>query len=459
MIRNLSVLLLVFIFGLLNLTPLIASAKNWHEEGSSDRNFSNGINVSNDTNISNDANVSSDTNVSYDENQTDSPITDVTSDGSACCCPKGPIGLILDKNYSPYVGGSGLISLWRIYMSLDDYFFPNSEGDTNAYTMLARTCKLTLEDLAVSAGMVTQHEIFGHGWRAREFNLPVFAYSVQPYRGYTEFSKTKFNLLTPSEKIAFIAGGMEATGILAKQLRDRWLETKSIDEREGHFYLITSLDQTLYVMRTKQNTTGFYENDVQAYVQQVNNWYGRTVLTPQRLRSSGLIDLLDPYLWFSLFGLGHYIFDGTQCFEYPMLPIGDYQYLPGFRLALAPYGPEYQLINYIRGPDYTLQATLRYGNTGGKNSGGLILEMARLWAVDCLSVDGRLDMWSQPKLFVATADQARRTFGGAASLFVRYRLFNNFEIMGQAGYKTKGYIPGESLRRGPILRAGFFIRM
>lgn len=395
----------------------------------------------------------------YSSNVTSNVTSNITSDNTSCCCPRGPIGIILDQNFSPVVGSSGLISIWRTYMSLDDYLYPNTEGDTSCMMMLGRLGKLSLEDIAVSTGMVTQHEIFGHGWRAREFDLSVFKYSIRPYSGYTVFSLTQFNQLSPSERISFIAGGMEATGILAKQLRNRWLETKSIDEREGHFYLVTSLDQTLYVMKTKPSSNGPYGNDVQAYVQQLNNWFGRPVLTPRSLRNRELFDLFDPYVWFSLYGMGHYIIDGSQCFEYPMIPIGDYQYLPGFRIALAPYGPEYQFINYIRALDYTMQATFRYGNTGGKNSEGLILEMTRLWDANCFSIDGRFDIWSQPKLFVPTAQQAARKFGGAASLFARYRILNNFELMGQLGYKMKGYMPGEALKRGAILRAGFFVHL
>lgn len=382
-----------------------------------------------------------------------------TSDGSTPCCPKGAIGIILDKDFSPLVGSAGLISVWRAYMSLDDHLYPSSQGDTSGYMMLGRLGKLALEDVALSTGMVTQHEIFGHGWRAREFNIPVFKYLVRPYSGYTEFQLNKYNQLSPSERIAFTAGGMEADGILAKQLRNRWLDTKSIDEREGHFYLITALDQTLYVMNTRQAGNVDYEDDVQAYVQQLNNWFGKPVLNQRKLRHKERVDFLDPYLWYSLYSMGHYLLDGTQCFEYPMIPIGDYQYLPGFRLALAPYGPEYQFINYVRAPDCTLQITLRYSNTGGKNSQGLILETTRLWTADCLSFDGRFDMWCQPELFTQQAHQATRDVGGAASVVARYRIVNNFELMGQLGYKSTGYMPGEALRRGPIVRAGFFVHL
>lgn len=387
-------------------------------------------------------------------------VSDATPETLSSCCPKGPIGLVIDKDYSPEMGGSGLISIWRSYMALDDYLWPSTQGDTSAYMMLARLGKLGLENVVLSTGMITQHEVFGHGWRAREFNLPIYRYGIRPYSGYTVFSLTKYLQLSPSERIAFVTGGMEADGLLAKQLRDRWLETKFIDEREGQFYLVTALDQTLYVLNNrKEKTFNDGGNDVQAYLREINNWYGHTVLTDKQLRRKEMIDFLDPYMWYSLYSMGHYVIDGTPCFDYPMIPIGSVQYLPGFRIALAPYGPEYQFINYIRALDYTLQATLRYGNTGGKNSEGLTIEMTKLWADNCLSIDGRADVWSQPQMFISTSHLAPRKSGAALSLIGRFRIINNFELMGQLGYKTTGYMPGEALKRGPILRAGFFVHL
>lgn len=376
------------------------------------------------------------------------------------CCPKGTVGVILDRYFSPVTGASALNSILYSYISLDDYLFPSTEGDRNAYMMLGRFGKLVLENLLFTTGMVAQHEIFGHGWRAREFNLKVYEYSVRPWGGYTVFSASQFNRLPLQKQIAVTAGGVEATGVLAKILRDRFLENKSLDEREAHFYILNNMDQTLYILGTRHEKTFSTDNDIQAYVQEVNQWFNRPVLTTDKLRKQVLVDFLDPYFWYSLYGLGAYIFQGTQCFEYPMIPIGDYHYLPGMRLALTPYGTEYQFRNYLRGCDHTYQATLRYGNTGGKTSGGLILEATRLWVDNCLSFDGRVDLWVQPKLFTPSAATANRQLGGALSLTAHYRIVPNFELRGQLGYKTKGYMPGgEGLKNGILARIGFFVHL
>lgn len=380
-------------------------------------------------------------------------------DSSNGCKPIGLIGLIFDEDFSPVTGGSFFISVLRGYMLLDDYLFPNTEGDTNAYMILGRLAKFAIEGTVLNTMMVAEHEIFGHGWRAREFDVPIFAYRIRPFSGYTILSSSAVNQLLFTEQAAISTGGMEANSILAKQIRNHWLPCQALDEREGLLYILTSMDQTHYVIKTGSSSVNTFSdgNDVIHYVNEVNNWYQRQVLTRQELRSKAWIDFLDPYLWYSAYSVGRFVYNGTQCLQYPMIPICDYKYLPGMRLALAPYGPEYQLINYIisNDLDFILQATLRYGHTGDKKSAGITLERSCMWCAGDLMFDGRLDVWAQPKVLVAYSDQASRRFGAALSVTGHYRIINCLEIMAQAGYKMSGYMPGEALKRGAILRIGF----
>ena len=373
-----------------------------------------------------------------------------------------PIKFILDRYFSPIDGAYALNSALRGYMMIDDSLLPSSEGVTELTMVLGRIGKYLLEGVLFQWGMVAQHEIFGHGFRAREFHLQNIQYRVTPWSGFTSVNYAKYLRLSPSQKIAVSAGGVEATYILARELRNDWLERNCMDEREAHVYLQNALDQTQYVLSTRNRRRwpwGSDEHDILRYINQVNRWYGKTVLTGANLRRKILMDFLDPYIFFSLYSVGHYFVDGTQGFEYPMIPLGPYRYLPGFRISLAPYGPEYQLINYLQGCDQIIQATIRYGNNAHRQSYGLILDVRQLWTSELLSIDGRLDLWRQPKLFTRRAFQASNEFGGALSFFARYRVNNCLEFIGQIGYKSTGYMPGEELKHSPILRAGFAVHM
>lgn len=376
------------------------------------------------------------------------------------CAGHEPVGLIFDHTFSAVVGAEAIITAYRGYELLDDWIAPSTAGDSSSTIIAGRSTKAIFELLLSTTSMITQHEIFGHGARAREFHLPAH-YNVGVFSGATYFNFTKYNQLSPSEKITFIAGGMEGTNILSRQLRGRWLRSGAIDSREASLYFATSfLDETRYIQSTRRfrDRTFSMGHDVVAYVNELNTWNPRHPLTTHQLRRQGLVNYLDPYLYYSLFSIGQYIVDGCQMFEYPMIAIGQYKYLPMMRLLLAPYGPEYQLVNYIKGPERNYIATFRYGNTGRQHSSALALDVTDLLSSDLLFIDGKMELWNQPKLYTAQSSY-REKFGAAASLVARYRVIRQLDILGQVGYKTTGYMPGEELKHAPILRIGFLLNM
>ena len=380
------------------------------------------------------------------------------SDYSEPVASKQPVGLMFDRYFSSTFGSSLMISINRGYQLLDDTLIPSTEGDTSLAMMAGRFGNLLfIQGTVVGLQTITQHEVFGHGFRAREFHVPVISYRVTPWSGRTTFDANKYNQLSQSEKMAFVTGGMEANSILAKEVRSGWLESQTIDSREAHLYLFSSFDQTEYILDTKRKGDKTFSSghDVMNYINGINQWYQKPVLTPHKLRQRAIIDFLDPYLFYSFYSLGQYVVEGNHTWEYPMISIGEYRYLPLMRTALAPYGSEYQLINLIKSPEYVIQATLRYGNTGGRHSSGLGIEVANLFTSDLLRLDGKADLWNQPKLFVQNAAAAKSKMGGALSVIGRYRVVDKIDLVGQAGYKTTGFMQGEALKHSPILRVGF----
>ena len=387
------------------------------------------------------------------------PELSINGDCQSCPIPREPVGLLVDRYFSPYTGAEANILLMRGYELLDDAWLPSTEGDNSFGLICARFGKYLLEGILTNTQIVAQHEVFGHGFRAREFHIPV-SYRITPWGGYTAFSLAQYNKLTLNQKAALSSAGMEADGILANQLASRWLNTQNIDSREAHLYLGAALDQTLYVLGTrmeKDSNPEHTSHDAVQYVNDVNLWFRNQALTTSKLRKKILIDFLNPFLYYSLFSVGDYIICGSQQWEFPMIRIGQYRYLPAFRMALAPYGPEYQFINFINTPDYPIQFIARYGNTGGKQSSGLTLKVGQLYASELLYLDGRIDLWQQPQLNKPRASLAKNKIGAAAFLTGRYKLSPLLEVMGQVGYKTSGYIPGEVLNASPIIRFGLFM--
>jgi hypothetical protein len=374
-----------------------------------------------------------------------------------------PIGLIFDHTFSAVVGAEAIITAEEGYMLLDNRLAPTTAGQSSGSMMAGRFGKMLFESLLSTTAMVTQHEIFGHGARAREFHLHVNKYTISPFSGSTSFSGEGFRRLSRSEQMAVIAGGIEGTSILARQLRDRWFRTQTIDSREANLYFFNYMDQTQYVLRTKNlihdNTfKGAHGNDILMYVDTLNLWNPTHLLTTSQLRRKVLADLFNPYLYYSIYSLGLYVIDGCQSWEYPMITLGEYQYLPMFRLLLAPYGPEYQMTNLIRGPEHNIIANFRFGNTGRQHSTAIGVEITDVLSSDKLFIDGKIEVWNQPKLFTQFAS-GREKIGAAASLLARFPMLKQMSIIGQVGYKTTGYMPGEELKHAPILRIGFLLNL
>lgn len=376
---------------------------------------------------------------------------------------KTPLWLTLDYTLTPIVGADLMILGLYGYEALDDWLIPSTDGEISTTLILGRLAKFLLIEFPLNGTlMVTQHEVFGHGARAREFKLPVIRYTIGPFSGSTSFPLLQYQKLSLNERAAISAGGMEGTTILANRLRERWFSANRIDSREATLYLLTSLDQTLYI-RNAPDENRFFRfrfsgHDVCDYIEEVNAWYGKRALKMNKIKDQVLIDFLDPFLYYSLYSLGSYVIAGhQQLCDFPMIPIGDYRYLPGARLALAPYGPEYQWLNYIQTPERFIKAVFRYGNTRGNTSEAIDLEITRIWTSDLLFLDTKLSCWSQPKLFTPHARIGKKQFGFAASMIARYQFAEDFQMMGQLGYKTQGFLQGEILHAGIIARMGILM--
>lgn len=371
------------------------------------------------------------------------------------------LSLSVDRYFSPESGGKAMISVMRGYALLDDAYIPSGEGNQNGWMIAGRVGKWILEGVLADYLMVAQHEVFGHGFRLRELHVPIHRYHVTPWGGAVYFGAARFNQLSLHEKIAIDVGGMEGNSILARRLQIDWLDSQKIDSREANLYIASALDQTNYVLSTRARDKTFANNghDVLAYINDVNRWHQKQVLSVKKLRKNILVDFFDPYLFYSAYSFGKYVVNGEQIWEYPMINIKEYQYLPALRGVLSPFGFEYQLTNYVKGPFNNYIVTLRAGNTNGKRSKALGIEMTNLFTSDLLFLDGKLDLLHQPKLFTVNALNNKNQFGGAASLIGRYKLWKQLEVVGQVGYKTNGFIQGEVLRHSPILRAGFNLNL
>ncbi|MEY4463503.1 MAG: hypothetical protein RLZZ81_474 [Pseudomonadota bacterium] len=349
-----------------------------------------------------------------------------------------------DKDMSSRASSDAAMSLIEAYRQLDEAIFADS--DNIAMNILSYITRFT----ATSWIMVGNHEIGGHGGRAREFDLKVTKYEVDPFEGTTYFKAKDFNSLQVHKQIAIDTGGIQASYLLSENIKDRYMASNKINPTYGIGYLWTRLDQASYIFSTKFDGKDKSGNDINAYVKAINSIYGKNYITKNKIRSYAYLDLFDPFLVYS----GYSFIMNQDLNNIPMFDLGGVKYLPATRAILAPYGLERGLVNHFVIDDKYIQLNVNYGKNQKFKSYGVGVKAINLVKFDFISLGLEAAFWNQPKMLTATPLKESCKQGGLGAVNFELSLNETFKIVGSGGYKTAGFIEGMPLKSSAIVRAG-----
>jgi len=386
--------------------------------------------------------------------------------------------LLVDLNFSPYASSPDFIFLQYSFTNLEENIVnPNIKPDREWMTKFGRFADLLFIWYPINeAIMVTQHEVFGHGYRIRDIgssDAKVNSYKIgMPFPYGTGGGSTNFSIsenLSTRQKIAIDIGGVESTAILACRLKLHWLQNQQLPAKAATLYLSSQHDLTGYIF----GTTNEDGDDIHNYINNLNISYPDDPITLSNLRDSVMVNFLDPVTYYAAFGLIRYIFTGLDG-DIPMWNMRGVKYLPSFRLGLTPNGPEFFFENFFVVNEQPIYAYAKYGSHASNDYWGLGYEQQEVYRWQCLTFGGRIDLWGQPKAvspfgFVQNEDNARMginnqftysyLLGAAVSVIAKQELIGSpLALYEQIGYKTKGFLPGESLDNSLILRLGFTVR-
>ena len=140
--------------------------------------------------------------------------------------------------------------------------------------------------------------------------------------------------------------------------------------------------------------------------------------------------------------------------------------MPSLGYTLVPYGTEWTLRTAIqhagraqRGERRITNVTMRIGDTGASSTWGIGVRAADVISVRGLSLGLVVEAWRQPELLADRTSDAQHTGGSIIGSVVvrlpralRSRWSEGILIAG--GYKAQGFVPGEQLSGGGVLRAG-----
>ena len=155
----------------------------------------------------------------------------------------------------------------------------------------------------------------------------------------------------------------------------------------------------------------------------------------------------------------------------PLIPVGrGVRVLPSLGYALAPYGGEYTIRAAFqheqraeRGGMRLANIAARIGNTGGSSTWGVdgrALDVARFRG---LRIGITANLWRQPHLLADQTSDALRVGGSIVGTTIvpfprALRSQWSEGIYVSAGYKSQGFVPGQQLAGGAVVRAGITLR-
>lgn len=386
----------------------------------------------------------------------------------------------VDISMSPYAGGEVLLfgqrALERTFgwaMGSNPVVYSSRNG-----ARMWRLCEEFLLWLPANYfEVVLQHEVYGHGYRLRDLNrvdqAEVLGYDFGipiPYGsgGGATFFEISENYTT-TEGSMTASAGVESTAILANLTKWKWIEANRIDPRQVFLYLFSQYDLPLYV-GSIDGAEEIDGHDMKIYAEMVNYTYPEKLLDSSLLKALSWINLADPFTYYAIYALFHYISSGEQA---PIPMIGRC-YLPGLRLGLTPFGPEIFLENYFR-YKMPLYGYIKAGQHSENSYYGLGFYGTDLWNYTIFHLGLRADVWYQPQLLLDPgsipfseinfketpnplfplypfSQQKQMKWGGAFSLIgkIKQSSLLGYEI--ELGGKSEGFLPGYSLRSSLTLR-------
>jgi hypothetical protein len=385
--------------------------------------------------------------------------------------PERTFELVLSPQFSVEVGARDVLSFQRLLFLYDDvwntaFAFDESTPGTKTLGVFGRLAKLVLVDGALTSFFLTiQHEVFGHGARAREEGqAPRFSLSVPlPYMlvldPMTQFSGLAFVDRTgfADRDLPITLGGMESETFMTHLLAVRALSRGgSLHFSEQLTYLVGRASYGRRLVERDVLGSRTDGSDPDTYVQQLMNRFNlfgpeEQLSVSQRLRVAWATQFLDPVWWLCAKQLFvDYLWRGERWARLPRVQIDQVGLLPALRFNFTPFGAEHILSVIVMHPRFTLDVSARAVSSGLATSLGGGARLFGFKPVSWLELGGSLDVWLQPELLhdVRNAYDGRQRPGVSGMVEAHWRPLPRVGLVAQLGYKTNGYVIAQPTRAG-----------
>jgi hypothetical protein len=391
---------------------------------------------------------------------------------SAAVAQTSPASVVVDRDMTPAAGVADVLAVQHLLASVEDQLLPVRLSETtpakSALGIAYRLGKWAALDLPQDSFlMVAAHEVFGHGARLRELDATGIGYEFRappPYgdgSAATSFDDDLLRTASRADRLAIDAAGIEAQNLLADDIAAESLARGSLSYRSAWLYGESRIAGLLYIRSVSpQSEPG---HDVAAFLNDFNDSCFPPACTPldsQSLKRRALLMLADPMLAFSAYAFAtSYLVQGRPSSPVPLIPLSHgYGYLPTVGFAMTPYGTELTTAHYIRAGSRLAKVSVRFGDTGTTRAWGVGVRANHIAGRYRFAIDLAADIWRQPPVDSSTPTAALAT-GGLAAATVRFAIGNaqaarRVGLLGEIGYKSGGFVSGERLSAGPVVRIG-----
>jgi hypothetical protein len=385
------------------------------------------------------------------------------------------VAVVVDRDMTVEAGTTDVLALQRALAYLEDRLLPThfteTTPGTHALGIGYRIGKWVALDLPQDEFlMVVAHEVFGHGARLRELGATGVTYSFDappPYgdgSATTSFNENVLATATRADVLGIDTAGIEAQNVLANTIGRDALAGGALSYRDAWLYVQSRVAGLLYIESvTPQSPPG---HDVGDFLRDFNAGCQPPAcrpLTTTSLKQQALLMLGDPILAYSAYGFAvSYLVHGRTVAAVPMIPVADgLDYLPTVGFAMTPYGTEWTTEHNLRAGRRLIRIVLRFGDAGATHPWGAGVIATHIARVGPVVADVSADFWRQPPLDESPSSPVL-TAGGLAAVTANVALGHGgrsgrLAVIAQVGYKSAGFVPGERLRAGAVVRAGLTV--
>lgn len=341
--------------------------------------------------------------------------------------------------------------------------FPTSAG------VALRTLRTIVWDAPIAWWFgIMQHELFGHGGRAREFGADPSVHMGSPWSGRGSYASYDTTGLSTEELLYITAGGVEANGYAATFLERRVVAGVRMRPIDLLFLVSNRWVLSDYVLRTTpdpaDNPAGFYGEfsgggDVAHYIDDLLQLNGvPVVVTPngvnapvqreyEQLERQAIWNALDPGVWWALASMVKMVAQGDGAAPVALPRWGRYRFLPTLSAQWTPSGGQVSLewITAREGSSRWFSVIVRRGDGPSGPFGSIGGASDDRFRVGPFWMGGIAEVWHNPLNGLGAGGRLRsRVARGRCRGFF-------FDV----GMKSQGYWVGQPARAGLFGGVGF----